>query len=220
MRRYDHPIRSFTGRIAMKNRWIDTGPQAVVLLAVIALVVGNQMAAARQAEGVAPVDPKTTTRLTLGSASGEAGTSVVVPVYFTPAEQFPVSEATLSINFVSKNMKFAKLDLGAAAELGSVELKSETKDGKNAQGLETTTLTIHASVPEGSGKAIPSGLLGYVSFNISQTAVPANISLRTEASAKLATGGGEAKDVRAMGAQVEVLAPGEGGMVACFFFTH
>ena len=132
-------------------------------------------AAQQQAAGQPPVDPKTTTRLTLGSTSGEPGTSVVVPIYFTPAEQFPVASATLNINFVSKNMKFSKLDVGAAAELGNVNLKSETRDSKNEQGLDTTTLTIAASVPEGSGKSIPSGLLGYVSFDISKTAVPANI---------------------------------------------
>ena len=176
-------------------------------------------AAQQQAAGQPPVDPKTTTRLTLGSTSGEPGTSVVVPIYFTPAEQFPVASATLNINFVSKNMKFSKLDVGAAAELGNVNLKSETRDSKNEQGLDTTTLTIAASVPEGSGKSIPSGLLGYVSFDISKTAVPANISLRAEASGQL-TAGGAAKDMRAFGAQVEVLAEGEGGMVACFFFTH
>lgn len=176
--------------------------------------------AVAQAPAAQPVvDPKTTTRLTLGSTSGEPGTSVVVPIYFTPAEQNPVGQTTLTINFVSKNMKFAKVDLGVAAEQGNVNLKTETKDGKNEQGLETTTLTIRAAAPEGSGKTIPSGLLGYVSFDISKTAVPANISLRAEASAKLPSGE-PARDVRAFSAQVEVLAEGEGGMVACFFFTH
>lgn len=186
--------------------------------ALIAVPIG--LLAQQPPAGQPPVDPKTTTRITLGSTSGEPGATVVVPIYFTPAEEGPVDQATVTINFVSKNMKFSKVDLGAAAELGNVELKTETSDGKNEQGLETTTLTINADVPEGAGKVIPSGLLGYISFMLSQAAVPANISLRTEATAKLAAGGAPAKDVRAFGAQVEILAEGEGGMVACFFFTH
>ena len=167
-----------------------------------------------------PIDTKLTTRLTLGSASGEPGTTVVVPIYFIPAEQAAIGSATLTIDFVSRNLKFSKVDPGAAAEQGNVDVKAATKDGKNEQGLETTTLTLRASVPAGSGKAIPSGLLGYISFNISPTAVPANISLRADAGASLAGDGASAKNVRAIGAQVEVLAEGEGGMVACFFFTH
>lgn len=167
-----------------------------------------------------PVDPKVTTRLTLGSASGEPGTAVVVPIYFTPAEQSAIGSTTVTINFVSKNLKFSKVDLAAAAEQGNVEIKTATEMGKNDQGLETTTLTVDASVPAGSGKAIPSGLLGYITFSVSQTAVPATISLRAEARGKSAGDGSPAKDIRAFGAQVEVLAEGEGGMVACFFFTH
>jgi hypothetical protein len=144
----------------------------------------------------------------------------VVPVYFTPAEQSGLGGTTLTINFVSKNLKISKVDRAAAAEQGGVEIKTATELGKNDQGLETTTLTLDASAPAGSGKAIPSGLLGYITFNVSQTAVPATISLRAEARGKLAADGSPAKDVRAFGAQVEVLAEGEGGMVACFFFTH
>lgn len=194
--------------------------RAALTLTLIFSASANSLEGQQGEAGQPPVDPKTTTRITLGSASGEPNASVVVPIYFTPAEQAPVAQATISITFVSKNMKFSKVDLGAAAELGNVEIKTEATEGKNDQGLETTTLTVFAGVQEGSGKELPSGLLGYVSFNILPTAVPANISLRAEASARLASGGAPAMDVRAFGAQVEVLAEGEGGMVACFFFTH
>ncbi|MSO19177.1 MAG: hypothetical protein EXQ56_01740 [Acidobacteria bacterium] len=191
-------------------------PAAILLAVISSANLYSQGAAIAQP----PVNPKTTTRLTLGSASGMPGSSVVVPIYFTPAEQDAVGQTSLTISFVSKNLKFSKVDLGAAAELSNVEIKTETKDGKNDQGLETTALTVRAVVPGEAGKAIPSGLLGYLSFNILETAVPANISLRAEASAQLAGSSKAAGDVRAFGAQVEVLAEGEGGMVACFFFTH
>jgi len=205
----------------MKNSWKTVFLKCASLVALV-LLTGNSLRlyGQRTDSKEEVVDPKVTTRLTLGSASGEPGTAVVVPAYFTPAEQFAIGSATLTVNFVSKNLKFSKVDLAAAAEQGSVEIKSATEAGKNEQGLETTTLTIDASVPAGSGKAIPSGLLGYITFNVSQAAVPAVISLRAEARGKLAADGSPAKDIRGFGAQIEVLAEGEGGMVACFFFTH
>src|SRR5581483_9625681 len=76
------------------------------------------------------IDPKTTTRVTLGSSSGTPGTSVVVPIYFTPAESVQVGRLSVEVNFVSANLKFDKLERGIAAEMGDVELKSETKTAK------------------------------------------------------------------------------------------
>lgn len=197
----------------------------LVLSAMAWLAPFNLGLQARQsAEGAAPaappIDPKKTTRLTLGSTSGTPGTSVVVPIYFTPAEEEPVGQVKLDVNFVSKNLKYAKLDLGAAAEIGELEIVTESKDGKNDQGLETTTLSLRAAVRGGTGKPVPSGLIGYLTLNILETAVPANISLRAAAEAVKAGNAGPAGDVRAFGAQVEVLAPGTEGTVACFFFTH
>src|SRR3990167_10238176 len=80
----------------------------------------GQAAAAPQepgkAEETVALDPKTTTRVTLGSTSGTPGTSVVVPIYFTPAEGKEVGLLKLGVNFVSRNVKFVRLDAGIAAD--------------------------------------------------------------------------------------------------------
>ncbi len=54
-------------------------------------------------------DSRTTTRVTLGSSSGTAGSTVVVPIYFTPAEGVEVARLKLEVNLVSVNLKFEKL---------------------------------------------------------------------------------------------------------------
>jgi hypothetical protein len=167
-----------------------------------------------------PIDPKTTTRVTLGSTSGTPGTSTVVPIYFTPAENTVVRRLRLEVVFVSRNLKFARLDAGIAAELGKVELQTEVQEGKNEQGLETSTLTLTATAPPSAQKGIPAGLLGYLTFQINEGAPPATISLRASADAAESLGGKPVADVRAFGAQVEVMAPGEQPMVVCFFFSH
>lgn len=170
---------------------------------------------AKSAKGM--INPKTTTRVTLGSSSGTPGTSVVVPIYFTPAEDAKVSNVTIMVNFVSANLKFAKIERGIAAEMGDVGLTSDLKTGKNAKGVATSTLTVKATAP--ASKNIPSGLLGYITLNISKTGRPAKITLRASA-----TGTDMAskplKDLRTFNAEVDVLAPGTQPVVACFFFTH
>ncbi|MBI4465414.1 MAG: hypothetical protein HY647_11975, partial [Acidobacteria bacterium] len=93
------------------------------------------------------IDAKRTTRVTLGSTAGTPGTSVVVPVYFTPAEGLQVGSLKLMVDFVSANLKFSRLDPGITAEMGNVKMNSEAKEGKNEKGVESTTLSITASVP-------------------------------------------------------------------------
>ncbi len=182
-------------------------------------------AAAQEQSGEAeeaPIDPKTTTRVTLGSSSGTPGTSLVVPIYFTPAQDLQVGRLKLDVNFVSTNLKFSKLDPGIAAELGNVEMSTEVQVGENENGLETTTLSITASFPSGepSEKGIPAGLLGYITMRIEEEGRPASITLRTTAEGSLLGSNEPLKDLRSFDAKVDVLAPGTQPIVACFFFTH
>jgi hypothetical protein len=167
-----------------------------------------------------PIDPQTTTRLTLGSTSGTPGTSTVVPVYFTPAGNAAAGRLRFEVTFVSRNLKFTKLDAGIAAELGNIELQTDLRESKNEEGLETSTLAVVATAPASEPKGIPAGLLGYLTFQILESARPAVISLRASAEAAQSGSGTPLADVRAFGAQVEVMAPGEQPAVACFFFSH
>ena len=167
-------------------------------------------------------DPKTTTRITLGSSSGTPGTLVVVPIYFTPAEGMGVRSLKLEVNFVSANLKFDKVERGIAAEMGNVDVTSALKVGKNDKGVETSTVTVQAGFPssETPKKGIPAGLLGYLTMRISETGRPAAISLRASAEGAELGSNKPLQNLRAIDAQVEVLAPGTLPLVSCFFFSH
>ena len=161
-----------------------------------------------------------TTRVTLGSSSGTPGTSVVVPLYFTPADGVEVESLKLVIDFVSKHLKYGKMDPGIAAEMGNVGLNAEVKEVQNEQGLENTTLTITASFPTPPEKGIPAGLLGYLTMRINEDAVPASISLRAAAEATELKTNKPITDLLATSATVDVLAPGTQPLVTCFIFSH
>ncbi len=196
----------------------------VFFLCMVVIVMAGQAAAQEQPGEAeqAPIDPKVTSRVTLGSSSGTPGTSLVVPIYFTPAEGLQVGRLKLDVNFVSTNLKFSKLDAGIAAELGNVTINADVQVGENEDGLETTTLAITASFPPGEPpeKGIPAGLLGYLTMRIEEDGRAASITLRTSAEGSSLGSNEPLKDLRSFDATVDVLAPGTQPLVACFFFTH
>ncbi|MEE8176413.1 MAG: hypothetical protein V3T65_00280 [Acidobacteriota bacterium] len=196
----------------------------VLFWCMVVMVLACQAVAQEQAGEAekAPIDPNITTRVTLGSSSGTPGTSLVVPIYFTPGRELQVGRLKLDVNFVSTNLKFSKLDPGIAAELGNVDISTEVQVGKNEKGLETTTLSITASFPSGepSEKGIPAGLLGYLTLRIEEDGRPASITLRTSAEGSFLGSNEPLADLRSFDATVDVLAPGTQPIVACFFFTH
>src|SRR3989304_1487026 len=161
----------------------------VLIGGVLALVWQCQIAGAQgvpnRTEQQEQIDPKTTNRVTLGGTSGTPGTSVVVPIYFTPAENLQVGRIKLEVHYVSVNMKFSKLDTGIAAELGGGDVHAEVKEGKNERGVETQTVTVTASFlsPAPPQKGIPAGLLAYMTLKLTDTARTASIGLRPPAAA-------------------------------------
>jgi len=165
---------------------------------------------------------KTTTRVTPGNSSGTAGNSVVVPLYFTPADGVSVGRVRIEMTFVSVNLKFDKLDRGIGAEMAGLEMKSEVKAGKNEQGLETSTVIIEGGVPPSRTpkQGIAAGLLGYITLKIGEKSTPASISIRTKAEAWALGSDQPLEDITTSEAKVDVLAPGTQPSVACFFFTH
>jgi hypothetical protein len=167
-------------------------------------------------------DPETTTRVTLGGTSGTPGTTVVVPVYFTPARNVAVGRLKLEVTYVSVNLKYAKLDKGIAAELGGVDVAIEVRQGKTDRDLDTQTLVLTASFlsPEPPPSGIPSGLLAYITLNIGQDGRPASIGLRPTVEATLVGTNQPVPNLRAFQTQVDVLAPGTQPLLSCFFFTH
>ena len=64
-------------------------------------------------------DPQAT-RVTVGDGAGTPGASVVVPIYFTPGEGVEVGRLKLTVSYVSRNLKYSRIDRGLVAELGEI----------------------------------------------------------------------------------------------------
>jgi hypothetical protein len=181
---------------------------------------GKPNEASQDAKKKEEFDPKTTTRVALGSTSGTPGDAVVVPIYVTPAEGARIGTLKIEVSFVSVNLKFDKTDRGIAAEMGDVQLVSEAKESKNDKGLETSTLVLRATAPEAAKTPIPAGLLGYITLKISDKGRPASIALRAAAEGTELGSSKPLANLKALDADVEVMAPGTQPAVACFFFSH
>ncbi|MBI4460611.1 MAG: hypothetical protein HY648_11205, partial [Acidobacteria bacterium] len=160
-------------------------------------------------------------RIVLGSATGEQGQTTVVPFYFTPREGIEVGRLKLTITFVSRNLKYSKVEPGIAAERENVDISAQTAEGQNEQGVETTTVTITASFLKSPppDKGIPSGLLGYLSLNVNADARPAVINLRAAAEGEeLKTN--KPVTIEATNATVDLLEAGTEPPMICFIFSH
>ena len=205
-----------------REGWVRSAILLAGLLPALLVWPARAQDPARRGPANQEVDPQTTTRVTLGGASGTPGTSVVVPIYFTPAQNVEVGRLRLEVTYVSVNLKFSKLDKGIAAELGGVDVQAEMKTGKTDRGLDTQTLTITASFlsPQPPAKGIPPGLLAYLTLAIGQDGRPASIGLRPTAEAAELGADRPVQNLRAFGTQVDVLAPGTQPLISCFFFTH
>ena len=165
---------------------------------------------------------KNAPHLTLGDSDGSPGGTIVVPIYFAPSEAVEVGELKLEINFVSRNLKYASLKKGLAADSGGVEVHADLKEGKNDKGLETSTLAVVAAIaqPKASQKGIPGGLLGYITLNVNDKAGPANITLRVTGQAFELGTNKPVANLSTTDGQVDILAAGSEPLVSCFFFSH
>ena len=182
--------------------------------------IARAQAPAETAKGIEEIDPKTTTRVAVGNGSGNVGSSIVVPIYFTPAPGVSVGHLKLEIEFISVNMKFGKLERGVAAEMGNAELKTNLREEKNDKGVESSTLTIEATSPAASKSGLTGGLLAYMTMQLNENGRPAKIALRTSAEAEETGTGKPVDNLKSFDGQVEVFAAGTAPAVSCFFFSH
>ena len=183
------------------------------------------LASAQQSAGKTqqgPANRNKPPQLTLGDSDGTPGGTIVVPIYFAPAEGVEVGELKVNINFVSRSLKYSRLSRGLAAEIGNVDIHGELKEGKNNKGLEISNLTVEASIPspKPGQKGIPGGLLGYITLQVSEKSGPANITLRAAGEAAELGTHKPLQNFKTVDAKVDILAAGSEPLISCFFFTH
>jgi cohesin domain-containing protein len=192
---------------------------ALFVLALIATGCANSLAA-QQAQEATSSGPSA--NVVLGGTSGSPGESVTVPIYLSPPGGKAVGRIKLEVTFVSVNLKYVKTEPGIAADMGNVEVKSESVSGKNDKNLETTTVIVSAAAPSGGDgeKGIPPGLIAYINMRINESGRPATIALQTKLQATEFGTEKTLEQMKSADAEVEVVAPGTEPVVACFFFTH
>ena len=161
-------------------------------------------------------------RIALASNSGPPGSSLVIPIYFTPAPGIVVGRLKVVVNCVSVNLKFESAERGVSAKLPNLEFNSAVAVGKNDKGVETSTVTVVASFPSSakSARGIPGGILGYLKLRISAKANAALIALRTKAEGTRLGSDAPLTNLTTADGQVEVAWVDAPPSVSCFFFAH
>jgi len=160
-------------------------------------------------------------RVAVGEISGTPGSSLMLPLYYTPDPKVPVKDISVEVEFVSNTLKFEKLSPGVAAEETGATVKGSVVEGKpDDKGIARSKLTITAALPADKAAAgLPDGLLAYLLFQVSLEAKPFAIRMVTKVNF--------ANDPQSKPVKVNA----QNGLVTlemmdmmpeatCFFFTH
>jgi hypothetical protein len=166
--------------------------------------------------------PEVVPRVALAELNGTPGSSLMVPLYFTPDPKNPVRSITVDIEFVSNNLKFDHASKGTAAEQSGAELTTAVTEGKpDDKNVTRSKLRITAAIADAASKTgLPDGLLAYMLFQISLDAKPFSIRLTPTV---IDATDVQNKKVAKVGTEpglvvVEVLDVQPEN--TCFFFTH
>ncbi len=135
---------------------------AIVLL--ILLGPGSQVTAGEQLEVAVPEE---VIHLALGSPPPSApGRQVFVPLVLGASEEFQVGTLVSEILFPNALLSFEGVTIGESADL--VEAEPTASVQADDENPEQSRLTV--TIASSQGKAIPSGLLAYLTFQVSDQA--------------------------------------------------
>lgn len=162
-------------------------------------------------------------RLAIDTQTGVPGTNVVVPLYFSPPQAVELRAISVEIEWVSKNLKFVRLEKGISAEAIGAQVNGKvTGPTQEAKSIEHSTLRIDVTTDKDAKKGIPDGLLAYLTFQVSADAQPFAIELRPKLVSAESVGAAGKKFTQAevQTGKVNVELPGLPPYVTCFFFSH
>jgi hypothetical protein len=192
-----------------------------LLLSPLAVAQMNMGGPAEQKPAVKEEPPPPPPRVAVGEITGTPGSSLMLPLYYTPDPEMPVKDISVDVEFVSNTLKFEKLSPGVAAEETGATVKGSVVEGKpDEKGISRSKLTITASLPADKAAAgLPDGLLAYLLFQVALEAKPFAIRMVTKVNS--------ASDPQAKPVKVNA----QNGLVTlelmdmmpeatCFFFTH
>jgi len=93
-------------------------------------IAGAGMLALDPARSAAQAPAEVVPRVSLAELNGTPGSSLMLPLYFTPDPKNPVRSITVDIEFVSNNLKFDHASNGTAADQVGAAITTALTEGK------------------------------------------------------------------------------------------
>ena len=163
-------------------------------------------------------------RVAVGEINGTPGSSLMVPLYFTPDPDRPLRSISVELEYISNSLEFRNAASGTAVQQIGATLNSTLTAGEpDENDLTRSRLRIDVEVPESQAEqGIPDGLLSFLMFDVSTEARPFAIRLNTTVlSAQTAeTPSQTITDVSTLPGLVVVELLDMMPENTCFFFTH
>jgi hypothetical protein len=181
---------------------------------------GNTFGQTNKPAGSGQGSPEDKGSLVIGTAAGEPGTNVSVPIYYQPGRETSLRALHLEVEFTSKSVKFTRAEFFPLGKRDDVE---ETVKSRNLpvgeKELPRSQIVLDFSVAGGNTRGtLPEGLWALLDFSISQDAKPLTVSLNARSIS--------AKDPSEKAVQLTiekgeiVVSSADLPLAGCFFFTH
>ena len=156
--------------------------------------------------------------VSLGQASGPADAQAVVPLSMSGSGDPKLASVTVRVPFPTALLTFVKVDPSGLAVGVDAKITTDVKPGS---GADTSVLhaTIASSDAGGQRRALPLGVLAYITFRIAKDAKPeTTVPLAAEASvASIAEPSKQITVAKVAPGEVTVAAP---PVPVCFFYMH
>lgn len=154
-------------------------------------------------------------QISFSPAAALPGDNVSLPVYLSLAEGLELSSIHLTISFPPQLLSFLAAEPSFVTQMAGAQIETELETGQT-EGSQSL-LVLQFVLSEASGDGIPVGLLGYLSFEMSQEAqLESRLPLKTSASGTMVETGQEIS----LGTEEAVIGVGEPLIFSCFFYMH
>ena len=189
----------------MTNRF----PGRLITLLVILLSAGHGWSSIQE-------DLADETFVTISPIAGPAASEVMLPLYLNLAREKRLASLDLTLSFDRHLTSFVRFDASLVTEMASLEVETGVTEG---DGPEEARLEVRLAGGASGSVVLPSGLLGYLVFQVSpQTDEGTLIPLDAAVEAEVVTdSGSETESLPILDGEITVGPP---VVYSCFFYMH
>lgn len=195
----------------------------MICFLIIAIACPLFAAPLQETSGKKP-ESKAVPRVSLSQITGNPGSSLMVPFYYTADPKIPLRSLKVDIEFVSNHLEFQKAAPGVFPKDVIADITANvTKGTPNAKGIVRSTLHLSVALKgKNLRKGLPDGLLAFLLFQVTMDAKPFSIKLEPKviAAEDLHTPPRKVANIAAVPGKVVVSIPNVMPEATCFFFSH